>query len=187
MRNRLLVSAAILVAGVAVAAAHHAPGGASQDRQPRSHDARSHDGQSRRSQGDVAGKAAQPQRTRTNKASKVRTGSAAPQSPSHRNSASRAGQGASTDSATKTTANKDSNQRRGPAPAAAAPQNVPAAPGTTGQGAAPAPTPPQPVEGETPTNPDGLQMPEAGSRVPAGAPQEDYKDDTLPSGGDQHR
>jgi hypothetical protein len=347
MRNTLLVSAAILVAGVAVASAQHAPGGGSQNRQPRSHDARAHDvsrppsGQSRRSQGDVAGKAAPPQRARTagspqkskgagpenaqkppqraaakrhgvpscaeaspprahnarsglpnrgandharsqaarrppgqamgraseheikaqphtaktskagkitSKAtSKVRTtAGAAPQSPSRRDSASLAGRmdvrtaqtalnqqgfnvgdpdgklgqrtkkaliafqkqhgfqttgkvdratlqalntgGGQGAGSTKDSANKDGNQRHGPAPAAAAPQNTPAAPSTTEQGgAAPATTWPQPADGQTPAIPDGLQMPDAAGRVPAGAPQEDYKDDTLPSGDDQRR
>jgi putative peptidoglycan binding protein len=99
-------------------------------------------------------------------------------------------QAASKHNANKTSANKDGNQKRGPAPAAAAPQNVPTAPSTTGQGgAAPAPATasPQPVDEETPAAREGLQMPDGGNRVPAGAPQEDYKDDALPSGGDQQR
>jgi hypothetical protein len=95
---------------------------------------------------------------------------------------------------TKDSTSKDGSRGRGQPPAAAAPQNAPPAPsttgqgttgqGTTGQGTA-APAAPQPVQVETPTTPDGLQMPDASSRVPAGAPQEDYKDDLLPSGGDQ--
>jgi hypothetical protein len=84
----------------------------------------------------------------------------------------------------KDNAHKDSSRGRGQAPAAAAPQNEPAAPSTTGQGV-PAPASPQPAAQTPPSTPDGLQMPDASSRVPAGAPQEDYKDDSLPSGGDQ--
>jgi peptidoglycan hydrolase-like protein with peptidoglycan-binding domain len=83
---------------------------------------------------------------------------------------------------TKDSASKDGSRNRGQAPAAAAPQNAPAAPSTTGQGSpAPAPQP----SAETPATPDGPQMPNASSRVPAGAPQEDYKDDSIPAGGDR--
>jgi len=73
-------------------------------------------------------------------------------------------------------------------PAQAAPQNVPAAPATTGQESTPAAASPrQPAEGETPpaAAQDGRQLPDASSRVPAGSPQEDYKDDSVPSGNDQ--
>jgi peptidoglycan hydrolase-like protein with peptidoglycan-binding domain len=84
----------------------------------------------------------------------------------------------------KDSANKDGTRARGQAPSTTAPQNAPAAPSTTGQGTL-APAPSQPAEEERPANPDGLQMPDASSRVPAGAPQEDYKDDQLPPGGDQ--
>jgi peptidoglycan hydrolase-like protein with peptidoglycan-binding domain len=73
------------------------------------------------------------------------------------------------------------------APVQTAPQGV--APATTGQGGAPPPpaASPQLTDGETPPPHDGLQMPESGatSRVPAGSPQEDYKDDPSPGGGDQ--
>jgi peptidoglycan hydrolase-like protein with peptidoglycan-binding domain len=104
------------------------------------------------------------------------------------------GQGASASSS-----NKDGHQKRGSAPAAGnAPPNIPAAPRTTGQGttgqdgAAPAPTmtSPLPADRQTPAAPDGglqLLTPDgaASSRVPAGAPLEDYKDE-LPEG-DQRR
>jgi peptidoglycan hydrolase-like protein with peptidoglycan-binding domain len=75
-----------------------------------------------------------------------------------------------------------------PAPIQTAPPGVP--PATTGRGdTAPEPAaPPQPADAETPPAPDGLQMPETGAsgRVPAGSPQEDYKDETAaPAGGDQ--
>jgi hypothetical protein len=68
-----------------------------------------------------------------------------------------------------------------PRPVQAAPQGV--GPGTTGQGSAapqPAAASPQPIEGETPPTTEHLQMPDSGAsgRVPAGSPQEDYKDDT---------
>jgi peptidoglycan hydrolase-like protein with peptidoglycan-binding domain len=89
--------------------------------------------------------------------------------------------------AAKASAIKDANQKRGPAPPATAPQNPTAAPGTTGQGA-PATT--WPADSETSPQRDGLQnnLPDFGGRVPAGAPQENYKDDTLPSSeGDQRR
>jgi hypothetical protein len=73
-------------------------------------------------------------------------------------------------------------------PAQAAPQN-PAVPATTGQGSPIPAAPPQqqPAEGETPPTAvqDGHQLPDASNRVPAGSPQEDYKDDLLPSGNDQ--
>jgi hypothetical protein len=62
-----------------------------------------------------------------------------------------------------------------PAPAA-----IPAEPGTTGQGdAQPAVPPTEPV-------PESPQMPDTGTsgRIPAGSPQENYKEDTVP-GGDQ--
>jgi hypothetical protein len=82
-----------------------------------------------------------------------------------------------------------------PSPAAAPPQGTApettAAPpqggeaGTT-SGAAPQPTPLQPLGGETPPvrPPDTPQMPETGpsGRVPAGSPQDDFKDDTVPPG-----
>jgi murein L,D-transpeptidase YcbB/YkuD len=73
-------------------------------------------------------------------------------------------------------------------PAQAAPQNVPAVPATTGQGSAtPAAAQQQPTEEETPPAAahDGQHLPDASSRVPAGSPQEDYKDDLVPSGNDQ--
>jgi hypothetical protein len=77
------------------------------------------------------------------------------------------------------------NPAQAPMPVESAPQG--AAPATTGQGGAasqPA-VPAQPAEGEQPL-PD-LQMPETGAsgRVPAGSPQEDYKDGSDPPGGDQ--
>jgi hypothetical protein len=52
-------------------------------------------------------------------------------------------------------------------------------PGTTGQGAQPAMPPTEPV-------PESPQMPDSGTsgRIPAGSPQENYKEDTVP-GGDQ--
>lgn len=89
----------------------------------------------------------------------------------------------------------DSNQaknqhgsEKGATPFQAAPQAV--EPSTTGQsGAAPQPAAasPQPTDAETPPAPGGLQVPDSGAsgRVPAGSPQEDYKDDAVPSGGDQ--
>jgi peptidoglycan hydrolase-like protein with peptidoglycan-binding domain len=70
------------------------------------------------------------------------------------------------------------------APIETAPQGVP--PATTGRGEAlPEPAArPQPTDAETPAAADGQQMPDTGAsgRVPAGSPQEDYKDE----GGD-HR
>jgi peptidoglycan hydrolase-like protein with peptidoglycan-binding domain len=78
-----------------------------------------------------------------------------------------------------------------PAPAAiqSAPQGVPP-PATTGRSdAAPEPVaPPQPTDGETPPASEGRQMPDSGAsgRVPAGSPQEDYKDETAqPTAGDR--
>jgi peptidoglycan hydrolase-like protein with peptidoglycan-binding domain len=62
----------------------------------------------------------------------------------------------------------------------AAPAAIPAEPGTTGQGdAQPAMPPTEPV-------PESPQMPDTGTsgRIPAGSPQEDYKENTVP-GGDQ--
>jgi hypothetical protein len=80
-------------------------------------------------------------------------------------------------------------------PAQAGPQSV-VGPNTTGQGgAAPQPAPslrpaaaPQPAEEQMPPAPDSLQKPDtsATGRVPAGSPQEDYKEDIGPPGsGDQ--
>jgi len=68
-----------------------------------------------------------------------------------------------------------------PSPAQPAPHGAGAE--TTGQSSAaprPAPASPQPIEGETSPPTEGLQMPDSGAsgRVPAGSPQEDYKDDT---------
>jgi hypothetical protein len=88
------------------------------------------------------------------------------------------------------------DQQRPATPAQAEPpQGVPVPPGTTGQGSTgqgdalppPAGALPQPAERETPPALDGLEVPDTGARgrVPAGAPQDDYKDDTLAPGGDQ--
>jgi hypothetical protein len=63
------------------------------------------------------------------------------------------------------------------APVQAAPQG--AVPSTTGQGGAAQEPLPLPAEGETPPAPPIPQMPDSGpsGRVPAGSPQEDYKED----------
>jgi peptidoglycan hydrolase-like protein with peptidoglycan-binding domain len=71
---------------------------------------------------------------------------------------------------------------------AQAPPSVPAEPAPAGQGSpTPAAASQQPAEGETPPDAvqDGRQLPDASSRVPAGSPQEDYKDDSVPPGNDQ--
>jgi len=88
---------------------------------------------------------------------------------------------------------RDNNQlgaEKGAAPSQVAPQA--AEPSTTGQsGAAPQPATasPQPTDGKAPSAPGGLQMPESGAsgRVPAGSPQEEDKDDAVPSGGADQR
>lgn len=74
-------------------------------------------------------------------------------------------------------------------PVPAEPQSV-VGPSTTGQGSeAPQPAPsPQPAEEQMPPAPDGLRMPDTGAtgRVPAGSPQEDFKEEMVPPGsGDQ--
>jgi hypothetical protein len=228
MRNRLLVSAAMLVAGVAIASGQHAPGGG-QDRGARN--------PSRHSQSDAAEKAAQPQRGQPTTGSQqsrigarqskgavagdhggardharnqmlrrppehathrgdernlkvqpheietrpVRTRNV--QVPSHKESHKRnpgKHNSPAEDSANKDSGHKNGGQGREPAPGAAAPQNEPATPSTTGA----APASPRPADAEAPaTLEGGQQMPDASSRVPAGAPREDYKDE--PSGDEQ--
>jgi peptidoglycan hydrolase-like protein with peptidoglycan-binding domain len=72
-------------------------------------------------------------------------------------------------------------------PAQARPQSGPNTTGQGGAGLQPAPSP-QPAEEQMPSAPDGLQTPDAGAtgRVPAGSPQEDYKEDMgRPGSGDQ--
>jgi hypothetical protein len=75
-------------------------------------------------------------------------------------------------------------------PVPAGPQSV-VGPNTTGRGGeAPQPAAsPQPAEEQMPPAPDGLQMPDTGAtgRVPAGSPQEDYKEDMRPPGSDDQR
>jgi peptidoglycan hydrolase-like protein with peptidoglycan-binding domain len=77
-----------------------------------------------------------------------------------------------------------------PAPAAIQTEAQSVPPATTGRSeAVPEPVaPPQPTDGETPPAAEGQQTPDTGAsgRVPAGSPQEDYKDETAPpTGGDQ--